>query len=86
MEQEKTKDRVLKFAADEKETSCIIGNLFVEIEPPCKYCKLFDELKIFGTTYRGTKEILTVKDYGFDYSGDKSDIEFLREKRCLIDA
>ncbi len=85
MEQGKTANRVLKFAAGKKETSCIIGNLFVEIEPPCCVCKLIDELKIYGTTYLGTKEVLIVKDYGFDYSGNKSDIETLREKRCLID-
>lgn len=75
---------MLNFACKKRELSCIIGNLFIEIEPPCDGCREADELTICGTTYTGARAVLIVTEHGFKYSGDAADVERIREKRCLI--
>ena len=49
-----------EYACTRRELSCIIGNLFTEIEPPCERCGAADVLTISGTTYTGNKAVLTV--------------------------
>jgi hypothetical protein len=71
-----------KFACTPLELSCIVGNLFAEIEPPCDICKEAGLLTLRGTTYTGKRETLIVTDYGFLYSGEESDISAIRERRC----
>lgn len=73
------------FACRKQELSCIIGNLFTEIEPPCDMCGVADEIVICGTTYTGTRAVLIVTEHGFKYSGEAADIEKIREKRCAIE-
>lgn len=76
---------MLTFACRKKELSCIIGNLFTEIEPPCEMCGQSDELIICGTTYTGARAVLVVTKHGFKYSGAAADVERIREKRCAIE-
>ena len=40
-----------EYACPRRELSCIVGNLFVELEPPCDHCAAGDSLTICGTTY-----------------------------------
>lgn len=75
---------MLTFACRKKELSCIIGNLFTEIEPPCDGCGRTDALTISGTTYTGRRAVLTVTEHGFLYDGDPAEIEKIRERRCLL--
>ena len=49
-----------EYACPRRELSCIVGNLFVELEPPCDHCAAGDSLTICGTTYAGTRATLTV--------------------------
>lgn len=72
---------MLNYACEKRELSCIIGNLFTEIEPPCDHCEA-DRLTISGTTYAGTQAVLIVTEHGFMYNGDAADIARIREKRC----
>lgn len=72
-----------EYACTRRELSCIIGNLFTEIEPPCERCGATDELTISGTTYTGAQAVLTVTEWGFRFDGDPSEIEEIRGKRCL---
>ena len=53
-----------EYACPRRELSCIVGNLFVELEPPCDHCAAGDSLTICGTTYAGTRATLTVTEYG----------------------
>lgn len=53
-----------EYACPRRELSCIVGNLFVELEPPCDHCAVGDSLTICGTTYAGTRATLTVTEYG----------------------
>lgn len=72
-----------EYACTRRELSCIIGNLFVEIEPPCERCGAADVLTISGTTYTGNKAVLTVTEHGFTWEGDPAEVEKIRERRCL---
>jgi hypothetical protein len=74
---------MLKFACTPCETSCIVGNLFIELEPPCEICAGTERLTLRGTTYAGRRETLIVTDYGFLYSGEEADISAIRERRCV---
>ena len=41
-----------EYACTRRELSCIIGNLFTELDPPCAACDSdADELTISGRTY-----------------------------------
>ncbi len=71
------------YACTHRELSCIIGNLFSEIEPPCEQCKDLDALTISGTTYTGARAVLTVTEYGFTFDGDPAEVERIRERWCL---
>ena len=73
-----------EYACTRRELSCIIGNLFTEIEPPCKRCGDADEITISGTTYTGSRAVLTVTRFGFTFDGDPAEVERIRERRCLI--
>jgi hypothetical protein len=73
-----------RFSCAPGELSCIIGSLFLELEPPHNYCVNLNPgcVVLSGTTYLGGKQILTITPYGFTYSGDTSDIQRIRERRC----
>lgn len=73
-----------EYACTRGELSCIIGNLFTEIEPPCEGCGDVDTLTISGTTYAGTRAVLIVTEYGFLFDGDPAEVAQIRERRCLL--
>lgn len=68
-----------RYACTRAELSCIIGNLFIELSPPCERCGE-DALTITGTTVTGNKGTLFVTAAGFDFEGCAEDavtIDFL---------
>lgn len=68
-----------EYACTRRELSCIIGNLFTEIESPCERCGDADEITISGTTHAGSRAVLTVTRFGFTFDGDPSEVERIRE-------
>lgn len=72
-----------EFACTRRELSCIIGNLFTEIEPPCERCGAADEITISGTTYAGSRAVLIITEHGFRFDGPAEEVEQIRERRCL---
>lgn len=74
---------MLKCAGTDKEVSCIIGNLFAELEPPCSACEGEPQgVKICGTTYSGKRAVLILAGDCFYFDGDGGDLEKIRGKRC----
>ena len=75
-----------KVGCTPKETSCLISNIFTEIQPICSNCKEIkdNELVLKGIVSE-TGEVATIKvtEYGFEYEGDIELLQRVREKRCL---
>lgn len=77
---------MLKFACTNDEISCIIGNLFIELESHCKECLTDKEESIIikGRTYKGTVETLKIIGGAYLYSGPAEDVLEIKERRCLL--
>ncbi len=54
-----------RYACTAAELSCVIGNIFAELSPPCAACGA-EVLQITGTTVTGNAATLTVTEAGFD--------------------
>lgn len=69
------------FVCSVKELSCIIGNLFIELKPPCE---ANDDrcLIIQGITHSGKEGCLYIERDRYKFIGDKSDLEIVRNTRC----
>ena len=74
---------MLKFACPPQELSCIIGHIFIELEPPCAACEGKELLTLCGTTHAGQKAVLIVDKDGFYFDGNPEDINKIRESRCM---
>lgn len=74
-----------RYACTAAELSCVIGNIFAELSPPCAACGA-EVLQITGTTITGNAATLTVTEAGFDFDGcadDTAMIERMRKGRCI---
>lgn len=74
------------FACRPEELSCIIGNLFTELEPPCAYQRSPD-LTICGKTHSGSSGRLVIQSDRCLFYGLPDDLEaarkgFCPERRC----
>lgn len=74
------------FACRPEELSCLSGNLFSAIEPPCDYDKGPD-LTICGTTHSGSYGRLVVRSDCCLFYGSQKDLSAVRngvcpERRC----
>lgn len=77
-----------RYACTAAELSCVIGNIFAELSPPCAACGA-EVLQITGTTVTGNAATLTVTEAGFDFDGcadDTAMIERMRKGRCIAEA
>lgn len=70
------------FSCTVKELSCIIGNLFIELEPPCEN-NPDDFLVICGTTFSGNAGVLMIGKNDYTFFGEPNDIETIRSNKCL---
>lgn len=85
MECKPTKNRMLKYACPNSELSCIIGNLFIELAPPCQYCNAdnAENIVICGTTYAGEEASLIITKDGFFFNGNPDTMAAIRQRRCI---
>ena len=72
----------IEFSCPPSELSCIIGNLFVSLEPPCKYVRS-THLMLCGITHSGNSGRLTVLGDRCPFYGLASDLEAARNGPCL---
>lgn len=70
------------FACDPRELSCLIGNLFSSIEPPCG-CARTANLTLCGTTHSGRKGRLVVMADRCAFYGERADLDAVRNARCI---
>ena len=66
-----------RYACTAAELSCVIGNIFAELSPPCAACGA-EVLQITGTTVTGNAATLTVTEAGFDFDGCADDTAMIR--------
>lgn len=71
-----------RFACMPPETSCLLSNLFTELRPVCGHCE-DDGVVLCGLTYEGEEQKVVLRDYGFDYSGRRETVEYIRKRRCM---
>lgn len=69
-----------RYACTAAELSCVIGNIFAELSPPCAACGA-EVLQITGTTVTGNAATLTVTEAGFDFDGCADDTAMQRPER-----
>ena len=75
-----------RYACTAAELSCVIGNIFAELSPPCAACGA-EVLQITGTTVTGNAATLDrYRKRAFDFDGcadDTAMIERMRKGRCI---
>lgn len=82
MERKPAADRMLKYACTVKELSCIIGNVFAELSPPCGKCN-GENVVLCGITPTGSAATLVIVKDGFLFEGDPELIAAIRKRRCI---
>lgn len=72
------------FSRPPNELSCIIGNLFVEVEPPCDLCNLgrSTDLVICGVTHSQKYGRLTIKKDRCIFYGEPEDLDAVLNGVC----
>ena len=72
------------FSRPPNELSCIIGNLFTGLDPPCDLCDLgrTTDLVISGTTHSGNHGRLTIKTDCCIFYGEPDDLAAVMTGRC----
>lgn len=76
---------LMHYACTEAELSCVIGNLFTELHPPCAHCGE-NIIIICGTTVTGNAATLYITNGGFSFDGCQDDVSILeriRKERCV---
>lgn len=71
-----------RYACTAAELSCVIGNIFAELSPPCAACGA-EVLQITGTTVTGNAATLTVTEAGFDFDGCADDTAMIERMRTV---
>lgn len=72
-----------RYACTAAELSCVIGNIFAELSPPCAACGA-EILQITGTTVTGNAATLTVTEAGFDFDGSADDFFLIHHDKAYL--
>ena len=73
---------VYKFSRPPEELTCIIGNLFTELRPPCNMNRPDLALVLYGITYSGNPGILVIRKSECEFAGSGKDAEVIK-KKCI---
>lgn len=71
-----------EFSVPPEKLSCLIGNLFAELEPPCAAEDDPEALTICGRTPSGREAMLLVYREHCLFMGDPEDLDAARNGRC----
>lgn len=72
----------IRFSRPAAEVSCIIGNLFAALQPPCDELGADDSIVICGLTHSKNYGRLTIKSDRCVFYGHPEDIEAVLNGRC----
>lgn len=75
---------VYKFSRSPEELTCIIGNLFTELRPPCNMNRCDGALVLYGITYSGNPGILVIRKSECEFAGSEKDAEVIK-KKCIME-
>lgn len=73
---------VREFSVPPAQLSCLIGNLFAELEPPCRKPEDPEALTLCGKAPSGKEAMLFVYREHCLFVGDPEDLEAARNGRC----
>ena len=73
--------REVEFSRPADEISCIIGNLFAQLQPPCDLERSTD-LVICGVTHAGNYGRLIVKSDRCVFNGEPEDLDTVLAGKC----
>lgn len=73
---------VREFSVPPAQLSCLIGNLFAELEPPCSEPDDPEALTLYGRTSSGREAMLFIYKEHCLFVGDLEDLDIARNGRC----
>ena len=73
---------VINFSVPAVELSCVVGNLFTELEAPCDLKLDPDALTLYGRTWSGKKATLTICRDRCTFIGCRDDLNAARNGKC----
>ena len=73
---------VREFSVPPAQLSCLIGNLFAELEPPCREPDEPEALMLCGKTPSGREAMMFVYREHCLFVGDPEDLDAARNGRC----
>lgn len=69
------------FSCAPDEVSCLVGNLFSSLDPPCEY-EPTEGLTLCGTTHSGRYARLVIREDRCLFYGERDDLEAVRGGKC----
>jgi len=73
---------VREFSVPREELSCLVGNLFAELRPPCREKNPPGALTLSGITPEGREATLFIYQEHCLYAGNPDDLEAARSGKC----
>jgi len=73
---------VREFSVPHAQLSCLIGNLFDELDPPCSEPDDPEALTLYGRTSSGREAMLFIYKEHCLFVGDPADLDIARNGRC----
>lgn len=73
---------VREFSVPPAQLSCLIGNLFDELDPPCSEPDDPEALTLYGRTSSGREAMLFIYKEHCLFVGDPADPDIARNGRC----
>lgn len=77
-------NEIINFSLPAEKLSCLVGNLFAELEPPCDQKLDPDGLTLFGRTVAGREGMLLICRDRCTFIGDPEDLNDARNGKCPV--
>lgn len=76
--------REIVFSVQPDEVSCLVGNLFAELDPPCDVRRATGGLTICGRTPAGNEARLLIFPDCCVFAGEPEDLEAAKNGKCPV--